>query len=303
MQFELEPIAPFNFCEILRRPASRQSRLISVDLEQQSIARVLRIEGQAVPVVVTAIGDVERPRLRVEAEVPAHTAWQEAIAQCICHIFGINVDLTPIYQHFSDIPPLDSLMKRFRGLRLLLDADPFESLVKIIIGQQLNLTFAAALVDRLVELKGTRREWKGRTLYAFPTATELADTPVDALLQRQFSRRKAEYILNLAQCVADGRIDLEQLQSQPDEVVFEALTALRGIGRWSVECLLLFAYGRPDFCPAGDIGVRNGVRFVFGLDEQPSENAVRRLATAWAPWRSYATYYLWQSLIGRGGSP
>ncbi len=76
----------------------------------------------------------------------------------------------------------------------------------------------------------------------------------------------------------------------------ETLLPLRGIGRWTVECLLLFGMGRPDLLPAADIGLRRAVQRVYGLPERPGEEEVRRIGEAWAPWRSYATFYLWDAI-------
>ena len=189
-------------------------------------------------------------------------------------------------------------MDRFCGLRPILDADLFESMVKIIIGQQLNVRFAATLTERLVDLGGETVEWNSVLLPVFPSAEQVARWPYDELQSRSFSRRKAEYVIDFARAVVDGRVDLDGLWRMADGEICERLTSLRGIGRWTVECFLLFGIGRPDVLPAADIGVQNALQRLYGMDRRPGEDEVRRLAEPWAPWRSYVTYYLWQSLIG-----
>jgi DNA-3-methyladenine glycosylase II len=116
------------------------------------------------------------------------------------------------------------------------------------------------------------------------------------LQKLQFNRRKAEYVIDLSRQVADGELDLEGLQSLSDRQVVEKLVALRGVGRWTAECLLLFGMGRPDLLPAADIGVRNAVKKAFELDGQPTEAEVREWGEGWTPWRSYVTFYLWDYL-------
>ncbi|MCK9906659.1 hypothetical protein MXD63_42540, partial [Frankia sp. Cpl3] len=82
------------------------------------------------------------------------------------------------------------------------------------------------------------------------------------------------------------------------------LTPLRGIGRWTVECLLMFGMGRPDLLPAADIGLRNGIHLVYQLADKPDENAIRRIGESWAPWRSYVSLYLWEAVhAARRGEP
>jgi DNA-3-methyladenine glycosylase II len=74
------------------------------------------------------------------------------------------------------------------------------------------------------------------------------------------------------------------------------LIRFRGIGKWTAECLLIFGFGRSDLLPSADIGLRNGIKKVFGLESQPSQSDVEAIGQAWSPWRTYATYYLWESL-------
>lgn len=188
-------------------------------------------------------------------------------------------------------------MERFRGLRPILDADSFESMVKVIIGQQLNVRFAATLTERLVDLGGETVEWNGLVLPVFPSAEQVARWSYDELQGRSFSRRKAEYVIDFARSVVDRRTDLDALWTMTAGEICERLTSLRGIGRWTVECFLLFGMGRPDVLPAADIGVQNAVQRLYGMERRPAEDDVRRMAEPWAPWRSYATYYLWHSLI------
>ena len=141
-------------------------------------------------------------------------------------------------------------------------------------------------------------EFEGESVYAFPTPDRVAALSYEDLTRLQFNRRKAEYIIDISRMVAEGRLDLEGLRRRSDEEVMEILLPLRGIGRWTVECLLLFGMGRPDLLPAADIGLRKAVQKVYGLVDRPGEEEVRRIGESWTPWRSYATYYLWDAITG-----
>ncbi|GAB7386917.1 hypothetical protein BSNK01_07530 [Bacillaceae bacterium] len=133
----------------------------------------------------------------------------------------------------------------------------------------------------------------------FPSPEQVARLRYDELRRLQFSQRKAEYVIDFARLVADGKLDLRTLAEKRDQEIIATLTKVRGIGRWSVECFLLFGLGRPDLLPAADIGLRNGVQIVYRLPERPNEEEVRRLGASWSPWSSYVTYYIWESLNQR----
>lgn len=92
------------------------------------------------------------------------------------------------------------------------------------------------------------------------------------------------------------RVDFTRLENMDNDKIIENLTKLSGNGRWTVECFLLFGLGRADLLPAADIGLRNAVKKQYGLPEQPEEQKVRKIGEAWSPWRSYATFYMWESL-------
>jgi DNA-3-methyladenine glycosylase II len=108
----------------------------------------------------------------------------------------------------------------------------------------------------------------------------------------QFSQRKAEYIVGLAQALASGQLDLAALTGAADEAVVARLTAVRGLGRWTAEWFLARALGRPDVCPADDLGVRRAVEALCFRGRARDAAAVRRRARAWRPHRSLAIHYL-----------
>jgi len=116
------------------------------------------------------------------------------------------------------------------------------------------------------------------------------------LREQQFSQRKAEYVIDFAREVENGLLDLNALSKMTDEEAMERICKIRGLGRWTAECILLFGLGRQDLLPAKDVGLQRAVTEVWGLPQRISEQELREMAEAWKPWRSWYTYYLWASL-------
>nr|WP_280521341.1 DNA-3-methyladenine glycosylase [Paenibacillus mangrovi] len=204
-----------------------------------------------------------------------------------------HVDLLPFYKQLAEEPVIGSILPDLYGLKILLEPNLYQNLVRTIIGQQMNLSFAAALVSRITERYGTPVQADGRLLYSFPEPGALARLEPEELMELQFSRRKAEYVIGLSRMVDEGTLDLYSLPALEDQEIFEKLLPVRGIGKWTVECFLLFGVGRTDFFPVDDIGLKNAMKLLWGYDSQPSSPEMLAISSNWSPWRSYVAYYLW----------
>jgi DNA-3-methyladenine glycosylase II len=169
---------------------------------------------------------------------------------------------------------------RFRRRR-----NGFETLLHIILEQQVSIDAAAAMFRRLHGLLGDV------TPAAFLTVDEAN------LRLCGFSRQKAAYGRGLAEAVASGSLDFTRLAAAPDDEALAALVALKGIGRWSAEIYLIFALGRADIWPAGDLGLQFGVAVELGLGDRVSERELRDIGERWQPWRSVAACLFWQSYL------
>jgi DNA-3-methyladenine glycosylase II len=176
------------------------------------------------------------------------------------------------------------LVARFRRRVPAIAGDPFVALVRSIVGQQLSTTSAEAIFGRFVELAG-----EGALTPSVVLAASDADLRTVGL-----SGRKVEYVRDLAARVEDGRLDLHALRHLDDDEVVAAISAVRGLGRWSAELFLLFHLRRPDVFPAGDLVLRRGVRDLYGLELTPVEAEARERAERWRPERSLAALYLWE---------
>ncbi|MFI8711819.1 DNA-3-methyladenine glycosylase family protein [Brevibacillus brevis] len=288
---------PYSFDRLLRRLETHPDTQIRVNKEKNSLQRVFRIGLRPVLVHMQFMGSLEEPALRYETQTILSTSDQQLLEKMIRRTFSADLELSVIYEQMREESELAILTERFRGLRPMLDADLFQCMVKTIIGQQINLTFAANLTERLVTLAGDPVEnQNGEDIIAFPTPDSVARLTVEDLRSLQFSQRKAEYIIDFARAIVNDTVDLERLWTMEDEEIITYLTSLRGIGRWTVECLLMFGMGRPDLLPAADIGLRNGIVHLYGMETKPNENDIRKLGEKWAPWRSIYCLYVWEAV-------
>jgi DNA-3-methyladenine glycosylase II len=180
------------------------------------------------------------------------------------------------------IGPLDAEARR-RGR----PADAYGTLVRSIVGQQLSTKAARSIWERM-----TTQLYDGKT----PTPEQIIDTDPDALRGVGLSRAKAAYLRSLAEHIVDGELAIDSLAELPDEQVHEVLTAVKGLGRWSVDMFLIFHLGRPDVLPVGDLGIRRAIQTAYELDAPPSAAEMERIAEPWRPHRSLASLYLWESL-------
>lgn len=161
-------------------------------------------------------------------------------------------------------------------------------LVHLILGQQVSIEAADAMYANLEEAIGT------------VTSESILRLDDDTMRRCGFTRMKAEYAKGLATAELDGFL-IDRLTKLPNAEVVESLISLRGIGRWTAECYLLFCLGRRDVFPAGDLALRIGYQELVGAPEQPSEVELAEAARQWAPMRTAAAYLVWQGYLVKRG--
>ncbi|MGH8282020.1 MAG: DNA-3-methyladenine glycosylase family protein [Gammaproteobacteria bacterium] len=188
-------------------------------------------------------------------------------------------------------PRLANLMSQVGPLRLSVRpaGSPFEALLRAITYQQLSGKAAATIHSRLLDL--------------FPgglTPERLLDTPEAALRGAGLSRNKMLSVRDLATKALDATVpDFAALEAMPDEEIIERLTAVRGVGRWTVEMLLIFTLGRPDVLPLDDLGIRKGFQLAYRMKRLPAAVTMLRAGRLWTPYRSVASWYLWRAADAR----
>ncbi|HTQ35418.1 MAG TPA: hypothetical protein VMH77_00125 [Steroidobacteraceae bacterium] len=166
-------------------------------------------------------------------------------------------------------------------------ASAFETLARSIASQQISWVVARKMIERLMAMH------EGR----FPTPAQLAAATPETLRGAGFSFAKVTALQDLAAHALDGRLpDDDTLRQLDDEAIIAHCVAIRGIGRWTAQMLLMFHFGRPDVMPADDFGVRNGFRLAYGLKAMPRTRALLAYAERWKPHRSAGAWYLWRAV-------
>lgn len=196
----------------------------------------------------------------------------------------------PATKHLVRVDPVMRRLIREIGpctLTPRVGRSPFESLARAIAYQQLHDKAAESILKRFIALFPGRR---------FPRPAEVLATNVRAMRRTGFSRAKVEALRDLAAKALDGTVPTGRvIRNLDDEAIVERLIAVRGIGRWTVEMLLIFQLGRPDVLPVDDFGVRNGFRIAYGRRTMPTPKEVLRYGERWKPYRTAASWYLWRA--------
>ena len=165
--------------------------------------------------------------------------------------------------------------------------DHLSALVGAIVSQQLSTKAAATIFGRLVAL------FPGSHISDAAAIAAQTDTQLRAV---GLSGQKVSYLRDLSARILDGRLNLDELDTLPDEAVIERLTAVKGFGRWTAEMFLMFRLHRPDVLPAGDLGIVNAIQRLYKLRKRPDAKRVLKIGEVWRPYRSVASWYLWQTL-------
>jgi DNA-3-methyladenine glycosylase II len=181
-------------------------------------------------------------------------------------------------------PVMGAIMRRHPRVYMTVRGEAFKTLARAICGQQISVKAAQSVWNRFV------------LCVSDVTPQKVLARKRTELRACGLSDRKTEYIADLAQHFADGRIHARDWPHMADEEIITELTDVRGIGRWTAEMFLMFNLLRPDVFPLDDLGLQKGIRVAYFKGRKVSLRTMRRLGETWRPWRSVATWYLWRSL-------
>jgi len=290
---ELGAVAPFDFDLTLRYmriwPAAVLERV-----ENGRYRRAIHVGGRDVLLSLHSIGTRTRPRLVLEVSGPAIDRFVVAQAAVLVRrTFLLDADPAPFLKAAQADPVLAEVVGRLGALRPIQIIDPFEAVLWSILGQQINLAFARRLKLALIEMCGSHLEISGERFGLFPRPAQVVNLDARLARERQFSRQKVEYVKGIAAGLLNGRIDFDALRAAAPEQALNGLIAIKGIGRWTAEYLLIRALGFPDAIPAADVGLRKAIGKAYGMDRNATEDEVRVLAKKWAGWRGWAAFYWW----------
>jgi DNA-3-methyladenine glycosylase II len=179
---------------------------------------------------------------------------------------------------------LKKLIPQFGPVHLMTRGDPFVTLARSIVGQQISVSAAQAVWERVAA--------------ACPTLVPARVLKLghERLVECGLSKRKSEYILDLAQHFVSGALHIASWASMDDEAVIDELTQIRGIGRWTAEMFLIFNLMRPNVLPLDDLGLIRAISLNYFSGEPVTRSEAREVAANWEPWRTVATWYMWRSL-------
>jgi len=218
-----------------------------------------------------------------------------ALHRCALRMLGLHQDPTAFERSLVRHPAFQALVMARPGLRVPLTANVWEALVWAILGQQVNLAFAYTLRRALVARLGQPRPLG---LRSHPGPEALAGVNLEDLLELRLSRAKAECLLRVAQAAVSGALNLEAFPDGPATRASAQLLAIKGIGPWTAQYVLMRGCGFGDCVPIGDAGLTLALQRHHGLDHRPDPLETLELLAPFAPHRSLAVFHLWASLKG-----
>ena len=200
-------------------------------------------------------------------------------------VWHISPD-SPAIDHLTAVDSdLGDLIARAGAYDLTLRGDYYGSLIRSVIGQQLSTQVARTIWQRMVDGAGGD---------VTPSAVSAIDD--DALRGIGLSRPKVAYVRHITRAVQSGALDLAAMDSLHDDDIVAALTAVKGVGRWTAQMFLIFSLARPDVLATGDLGLRRAAQWLYRLDDTPDEKELGRRGEPWRPYRTVASLYLWESV-------
>src|SRR5438270_7418368 len=199
------------------------------------------------------------------------TPWNDVISTATTYLSGKD-------------PVMASAIARVGTCTLTPNPNVFEALVDAIISQQISVRAADAIMARL----------RAATPGGLITPQALLQLEHDSLRSAGLSTPKARYVRDLTERVSSGILDLAHIEKLEDEEVINHLVAVKGIGRWTAEMILIFSLGRPDVLPVNDLGLVEGVREAYRLEARPTRKELLERGEGWRPYRTFATWYMWR---------
>jgi len=227
----------------------------------ETYRRVVTLSHGAVDVAVTQSGSATAPKLHVTvlSDGPGRVKKAE-ISNLLARLLGLHINMSPFYRFAAKHPPLHELARQFRGMKPPRFTGMFEGIINAIACQQLTLTVGIGFLNRLAAAYGDAVFIDGTAVHAFPQPQALAVASPGKLRELGFSHNKSRAIIELAQLISNGRLDLDQLDAMTDAQAIGQLQILRGVGRWTAEYTLLRGLGRVHIFPGDDVGARNNLQ-------------------------------------------
>jgi DNA-3-methyladenine glycosylase II len=290
----VEPTGPYDLQLSLRAARSfAPSDPARPEDTLSALRSVVRLDGVPFLLEVRQV-NAEPPLLEAEIQLGDAAAADRtqpspgSVESMAARLVNADLDLRAFYDLAVNHPFMGPLTRELHGLKAFRPSTLFEMLVIAVIEQQISLIAAYRIRERLVQRFGDAVDG----LTAFPTPASLAETPLEGLMECGVSRRKAEYIGGLAELLETGTVDIESWAQLSDDDVREAVTAIRGFGRWSADYLLVRGLGRADVAPADDLGIQTLLGKILGEGRRLTPDEVRLVLEPFAPFRGLTVFYI-----------
>lgn len=294
----IKPTAPYDFDRVLAKLGG--DPLYEYNHEERQLILVQPLDHKHVLVSLKNKGTIEEPAIEVQILSDDITTKPEVdqLKAVLSKRFGWQDER--LVHFYADMQQQGSslleVIQLQRGLPLVLDDSLEACLFKTIIHQQVHIKVARLVVFGLAEAFGERIEWQEQAYYAFPTSDKISQLTVGELRTYKLSQRKAEYLHGLATAISTGELNLEHFADQSNEQVIDTLCKLRGIGKWTAECFLLFGLGRQNLFPVGDLGIRKAIGIIEQMEATPTQEEAALWSKGKEAWGSYIALYLWERL-------
>ncbi|MEM8887059.1 MAG: DNA-3-methyladenine glycosylase [Bacteroidota bacterium] len=291
MQVDIPTPSIFNFEHILKH-LNRSSQELLHYVEEDRVWKWVKWKGESG--LISFIHQEDR------FQVKLHTSSEglvDVLPDYLSNWFDLDRDLNKFYQLVKEDGLLSPLTSSLHGLRVVGVHGLFETLSWAIIGQQVNLSFAYTMKRRLIENYGQSMVYGDKTYWSFPVPKVVMQARIDDLMKLSISRRKAEYLIEVASQMEQGDLSKENLlKSGSPEDIEKKLCKIRGIGPWTANYVMLRCLRIPSAYPVGDAGLQNAVKQRLKMDRKPTYDELYSLAENWKGWEAYATFYLWNGL-------
>ncbi|MEO8224777.1 MAG: DNA-3-methyladenine glycosylase 2 family protein [Gammaproteobacteria bacterium] len=265
--------------------------------------RVIVVEGRAMELAVHQAGSSAKPHLIATTAPSIRTVSEECHVRSIVEdLLGPRIDLDGWYRMSGRDPRLRALAGQFKGVKPPRFPTVFEALVNGFACQQLSLVVGLELLNRLATLCATRRGRRGRVAYAFPTPHDVVQLPPAQYQAIGFSRQKVRALLALARDIEQGNVSVEGLAHEDDPTARARLLALRGVGRWTAEYVMLRGLGRLNVFPGDDVGAQKNLARWLGRPAPLDYAGVNAVVEKWQPYAGMVYFHLLLDGLSKAGA-
>lgn len=275
----------------------RDTKECMYQIDNKVITRVIIIEKTPMLVQISAPNNRNLLIKSLDGKSSKMIEAKNAVIAYVRDWFDLDTNLSPFYKIAKNDPLLKQTIKNSYGLRLMGIPDLFEALCWAVLGQQINLGFAYTLKRQFVEKYGNSINYNGKKYWIFPTYEKISKLDPKDMSDIQMTLRKSEYIIGIAQLMAEGELSKEKLLNLDNfQAIEKELIKIRGIGPWTANYILMRCLRDPSAFPIADVGLMNAIKHLKGMDRKPTKEEILKLSVPWKNWEAYATFYLWHKL-------